>query len=130
MSSICVGASGPGAAAAAATAAPPHLTGVGARACAAAAAAAACLTWLQLISQLDAELGIEKFRTELESTQVLVRGECGAALWRMRRRMHACVRACDARMGVPDACDTTLATFMPAESNTRPPPVPAAARAV
>jgi hypothetical protein len=28
---------------------------------------------LQLIQQLDEELGIEKFRTELESTQVLVR---------------------------------------------------------
>lgn len=27
---------------------------------------------LQLIQQLDEELGIEKFRTELESTQVLV----------------------------------------------------------
>jgi len=27
---------------------------------------------LQLINQLDAELGIEKFRTELESSQVLV----------------------------------------------------------
>jgi hypothetical protein len=27
----------------------------------------------QLISQLDAELGIEKFRTELESSRVLVR---------------------------------------------------------
>lgn len=28
---------------------------------------------VQLISQLDAELGIEKFRTELESSRVLVR---------------------------------------------------------
>lgn len=31
------------------------------------------LLLLQLISQLDAELGIEKFRTELESSRVLVR---------------------------------------------------------
>jgi len=31
-----------------------------------------CVHALQLISQLDAELGIEKFRAELESTQVLV----------------------------------------------------------
>jgi hypothetical protein len=35
----------------------------------------------QLISQLDAELGIEKFRTELESSRVLVRvGTAGAWL--------------------------------------------------
>jgi hypothetical protein len=35
----------------------------------------------QLISQLDAELGIEKFRTQLESSRVLVRvGTSGAWL--------------------------------------------------
>jgi hypothetical protein len=33
----------------------------------------AALLCAQLIQQLDEELGIEKFRAELESTQVLVR---------------------------------------------------------
>lgn len=38
-----------------------------------------CLRRLQMLSQLDEELGIEKFRTELESSQVLVRRRGRAA---------------------------------------------------
>lgn len=45
---------------------------------------------LQLISQLDAELGIEKFRAELESTQVLVSLQLLGTLDGLCQPMHHC----------------------------------------
>jgi hypothetical protein len=62
---------------------------------------------MQLIEQLDAELGIEKFRTELESSRVLVRLLC-----RGHGTAHASVQATSATCDVGTHVEFILFLFL------------------
>ena len=70
---------------------------------------------MQLIEQLDAELGIEKFRTELESSRVLVRLLC-----RGHGTAHASVQATCATCDVGTHVENLLFLFLMSKIPLRP----------